>query len=93
MSILCQLGEAIPNDVTEYAYADELGEVKLLLNGKSRQGLLSLPKMSKMNKLVSVFDNCGDINCARYLSYFSYGFVLSSLGGNAIYESRPFDDL
>lgn len=53
MSILAQLGEVIPADVTEDIYADEIAQVKVLLHGKSWEELLSLPMMSKTEKLVS----------------------------------------
>lgn len=54
LSILSQLGEVIPIDVTEDIYTNEVAQVKVVLHGKLREGLLSLPMMSKTEKLVSV---------------------------------------
>jgi len=58
MSILSQLGEVIPTDITADIYADEVAQVKQLLHDKSRQELLSLPMMSETQKLVSAFKPC-----------------------------------
>ena len=53
IGILTQLGEAIPPDITFELYANEVVQVEQLLSGNSRQELLSLPKMSDPQKLVS----------------------------------------
>lgn len=55
--MLSQLDECIPTDITAEVYALEVAQVKQLLHGKSRQELLSLPKMVETQKLVS------DCNC------------------------------
>ena len=56
MSILSQLGEVIPTDITAHdVYGNEVAQVKQLMHNKSRQELLSLPLMSETQKLVSAF--------------------------------------
>ena len=93
LSILSQLGEVIPTDVTRNVYAEEIAQVKLLLHGKSRQELLSLPLMSNMHKLVSSLIVVTKL--IRSASYFSnlLFFNLLLLGGNAIHEPCPYDDI
>merc|ERR1712194_896376 len=54
LSILSQLGEVIPTEVTGDVYAEEVSQVKTLLHGKSRQELLSLPMMSETQKLAAM---------------------------------------
>eukprot|EP00580_Thalassiosira_gravida_P012547 CAMPEP_0201652466 /NCGR_PEP_ID=MMETSP0493-20130528/44491_1 /ASSEMBLY_ACC=CAM_ASM_000838 /TAXON_ID=420259 /ORGANISM="Thalassiosira gravida, Strain GMp14c1" /LENGTH=707 /DNA_ID=CAMNT_0048128981 /DNA_START=804 /DNA_END=2927 /DNA_ORIENTATION=- len=53
-SILCQLGEEIPNESTPEIYAEEVSHVKQLLEGKSQQDLLFLPMMSETRKLAAM---------------------------------------
>jgi len=53
-SILCQLGDEIPNESTPEIYAEEVSHVKQLLEGKSQQDLLSLPMMSETRKLAAM---------------------------------------
>ena len=58
-----QLGESIPSNITTEIYAEEVAQVKNLLNGpnpKSRQDLLSLPKMSDYQKLAAMqfYNHC-----------------------------------
>ena len=55
IDILCQLGEVIPTNITPDIYAQEVASLEELLQGKTRQDLLSLPKMSETRKLVSAF--------------------------------------
>ena len=52
VKILSQLGEVIPTDISIELYVNEVAQVKQLLNGKSRQELLSLPSMANPQKLV-----------------------------------------
>jgi len=54
MSILHQLGEVMPTEITAEVYVDEVARVKELLHGKSRQDLLSLPMMSDARKLAAM---------------------------------------
>jgi len=54
VEIVSQLGEVIPIDLTPDVYVYEVDQVKQLLNGKSRQELLSLPKMSDPQKLAAM---------------------------------------
>jgi len=51
LGIIFQLGERIPNEVTDDVIQGEVTQVKLMLHGKSRKDLLSLHKMSDENKL------------------------------------------
>ena len=53
-SILAQLGEVIPTDVTADLYAAEVAQVKSLLHGKSWEDLLSLPLMRETQKLAAM---------------------------------------
>jgi len=54
VDILSQLGEVLPMKITPAVYAQEVNQVKMLLHGKSRQELFSLPKMSETNKLAAM---------------------------------------
>ena len=58
ISILSQLGEVIPTDITADVYVDEVAQVRQLLHGKSREELLSLPMMSGTQQLVSLYKPC-----------------------------------
>jgi hypothetical protein len=53
ITILSQLGEVLPVNITADIYRRELAQVKVLLKDKSRQELLSLPLMSNTQKMVS----------------------------------------
>ena len=72
MSILSQLGEVIPTDITAAVYVDEVAHVKQLLHGKSRQELLSLPMMSETRKLVSAFEPCKSFAHGMHRSHDSH---------------------
>jgi len=54
ISILLQLGEIIPTEVTEDIYANEVAEVKKSLEGKNREDLLCLPTMLDASKLAAM---------------------------------------
>lgn len=54
ISILLQLGEIIPTEVTEDIYANEVAEVKRSLKGKNREDLLCLPTMLDTSKLAAM---------------------------------------
>ena len=56
VNIISELGEEIPAHVTADIYANEVEQIQKSLRGKSRQELLSLPKMSDTKKLVSVIN-------------------------------------
>ena len=82
VSVLSQLGEIIPINITEGIYHDEVNNVKRLLHGKSREELLSIPIMTDLQKLVSgchaahitcEFSNVVDFYCFTFLSLFASG--------------------
>lgn len=54
ISVLSQLGELLPTQITPDTLREEVAEVKLALVGKSRQDLLSLPVMTASNKLTAM---------------------------------------
>lgn len=54
LNILSQLGEYIPAEVNADIYVNEVTQVKELLHGKTRQELLSLPKMTDTNALAAM---------------------------------------
>ncbi len=54
VSVLSQLGEFIPAQVTHEIYFEEVTKVRQALIGLSRQDLLSLPVMSDFNKLTAM---------------------------------------
>ncbi len=54
VSILLQLGETIPTDVTEDIFEHEVAEVKKSFEGKNREDLLSLPTMLDAQKLAAM---------------------------------------
>eukprot|EP00984_Skeletonema_dohrnii_P004901 scaffold1730_cov69-Skeletonema_dohrnii-CCMP3373.AAC.4 len=54
VSVLSQLGEFIPTNITQEIYFDEVAKVRQALIGLSRQDLLSLPVMTDFNKLTAM---------------------------------------
>ena len=52
LSIISQLGEELPTEITPEIYRREAEEVKRLLHGKTKNDLLSLPTMTDSNSLV-----------------------------------------
>jgi len=54
ITILSQLGEVLPVNITADIYRRELAQVKVLLKDKSRQELLSLPLMSNTQKMAAM---------------------------------------
>ena len=54
ISVLSQLGEFLPSNITPEIYHEEVATVKQALVGQSRQELLSLPVMTDLNKLTAM---------------------------------------
>ena len=54
VSVLIQLGEILPTNVTQEVYFEEVAKVRQALIGLKRQDLLSLPVMTDLNKLTAM---------------------------------------
>ncbi len=54
VSVLSQLGESLPTNITPEIYFDEVAKVRQTLIGLSRQELLSLPLMTDLDKLTAM---------------------------------------
>ena len=54
VSVLSQLGESLPTQITPGILQEEVAEVKRALVGHTRQELLSLPVMAESNKLTAM---------------------------------------
>jgi len=78
VNVLSQLGEFLPMNITPEIYREEVVKVKQALIGQSRQGLLSLPVMTDLNKLTAM----------RFLNHMLIVTYTSNLSLNPIVVFR-----
>ena len=89
MSVLAQLGEVIPAQITPEIFHVEVVRIKTIIGGMTNEQLLSLPIMTDSNKLVSEV-SCFSIKLLTHLP----DFILCTFSGhNAILESSSLPSL